>query len=138
MQLHPVPEHIFCVPGAIVALTGADPESVVYPALNRATRAEDLLEPVGPSHVQTAIKVLEELGYRARPYKKPDLRVTVAEWAERSLRYPGRSLLIRVPRHVLVIQDGRVHDTFAEFGIEGSRHAYAKHTVDYCALVEPR
>jgi len=33
MMVYPIPPGLFCVPSAIIALTGADLESVVIPAL---------------------------------------------------------------------------------------------------------
>ncbi len=138
---HPIPAGLFCVPTAICALTGADPTTVVLPAINRHDRARALFGDVtGVNLERVAIPVLAELGYRTRRYTKSDLRARLTTWAERSKRYPGRPLLVttggRRTGHALVVEDGLVYDNHAPRGVPGTEHPFARCIVDYAALVE--
>ena len=65
--LHVATSGMFCVPTAIEIITGRDPQSVIFPAMNRHTRKDELLQEVAGAHMCTARSVLEELGYRSRP-----------------------------------------------------------------------
>lgn len=139
-QIHPIKSGAYCVPSAIQALTGADYESVIHPALNRHAHRANILELVGAERMPVAVAVLEELGYAVRRYKGTDsLRAHVTTWAKRALaRYPGRALLVATRGHALVVQDGKVYDTAAPFGVPAPTHPYAKSTVVWAALVEKR
>ncbi len=136
MSLHPIPPGLWCVPAALVAITGADFASVVHPALNRHGHASSLTSMVVGSTIRAALATLGELGYSARRYKRGDVRAHVATWAARSRKYPGRSLFVGVPGHVMVIQDGRVFDTWTPHGEVGALHPYARTTVTAAYLVE--
>lgn len=135
--IHPIPPGYWCVPSAIIALTGEDGQSVVQPAINRHAKAYGLLDLVVGVSMPTARAVLEELGYRVRAYRGAKLRAHLATWARRSAeRYPGRALLVATRDHALVVSDGRVYDTFTPAGAAGARHPYARTTVVWAALVE--
>lgn len=139
MNLHPIPPGLWCVPAAIFALTGADPESVIHPAINRHDNARGLHDlVVGTRVATTGAAVLAELGYRVRRYKGERMRARISTWAARSAaRYPGRALLVAVRGHALVICDGRVYDTHTPHGASGAAHPFAGAVVVYAALVEP-
>lgn len=137
-MLHPIPPGLYCVPSAMVALTGADYMSVIFPALNRHAKTDGgILDWVGGVHTSSvAIPALEEMGYHCRRYKKPDLRAKIFTWANRSMRYPDRPLLVIVPGHALVIENGKVYDTHMPHGVEGKHHPYAHSMVIGCWLIE--
>ena len=136
MDLHPIPPGLWCVPSALVAITGADWESVIHPSLNRHGGAGSLTAMVVGTTMQCAKAVLVELGYTVRPYKHAE-RHTLATWAERSLElYPGRVLLIGVPEHAVVVKDGRVFDTWTPHGGPGGTHPFASDTAITVWLVE--
>lgn len=135
MHLHPITPGLWCVPAALTALTGADPISVIQPALNRHGGARTLTGLVVGSTIDAALKTLVELNYTARRYKQPDVRARVSSWAKRSQnKYPNRALLVHIPRHVMVIQDGRVYDTWTPHG--AFDHPLAGSVVDAVYLVE--
>jgi hypothetical protein len=136
VNLHPIPPGLWCVPSALVAITGADFATVIHPALNRHGHAASLTSMVVESTMRAALATLRELGYTPRCYKHGDLRAHVATWARRSAHYPGRTLLIGVPGHVMVIQDGRVYDSWTPHGELGAAHPYGKTTVTSAHLVE--
>lgn len=142
-MIHPIPPGLFCAPSAICAITGADPISVVVPAINRHSGYKlgllDTPSAVRPSVMQS---VLEELRYRVRPYKGVDaaagaLRAQTATWATRSKeRWPGRNILVCSKTHAMVICDGVVYDSWTPHGVPGKDHPFAKTTVVWAALVE--
>lgn len=143
-MIHPIPPGLFCVPAAIVALTGADIESMVIPAINRHSGYNHgLLDTVPGVSMSTATAVLNEFGYNVRPYRMDaeagPKRAHVATWANRSQeRWPGRTVLVAVNNHCLVISDGRVYDNWSPHGPPGDRHPFAKTPVVWAALVEKR
>ncbi len=142
-MIHPIPPGLFCVPSAIVALTGADPVSVVVPAINRHSGYKlGLLDTPAGVRPSVFVKVLEELGYNVRQYKSDAasgrLRAHVATWTERSKKWPGRNVLVSTGGHALVISDGTVYDSWMPHGVSGSEHPFAATTVKWAALVERR
>ncbi len=141
-MIHPIPNGLYCVPSAICALTGADAESVVIPAINRAERAASLLEPPAGVALRAAQRVLGELGYVVRRYRHADVRARLHTWTARSReRYPGRALLVTTsgkPGHAVVLQDGKVYDNHLPAGALPEAHPFQHHLVDYVALVEKR
>lgn len=141
MTVHPILPGAYCVPSALQALTGADYESVIMPALNRAARNSTLLGPVGPAHMSDAYVALRDMGYAVRRYRSDApggaLRARLRTWAARSSeRYPGRAFLVGTCRHALVVADGLVYDTFTPHGGPGAAHPYANDIVVSVALVE--
>jgi hypothetical protein len=138
VKLHPILPGYWCVPSALMALTGLDGESVIQPALNRHMERGGLLDLVTGATMRAAQRSLEEFGYRVRRYRgKEPLGAQVRTWAQRSIeRWPGRALLIATHRHAMVIQDGRVYDTWTPHGALGGEHPFAKTRVDWAALVE--
>ncbi len=139
---YPIPPGLFCVPSAIIALTGADPVSVIVPAINRHSGYKLGLHDT-PGGVRPSVmkSVLEELGCRVRPYKDGaaagPLGAQIKTWASRSLeRWPGRNILVCTRTHALVISDGKVYDTWMPHGVTGDDHPFAKTTVVWAALVE--
>lgn len=140
-MIHPIPPGLFCVPAALTAITGAPLETVIVPALNRHMQSQGLLDTVSGVHMHVAHAALEELGYRMRPYRgsaSGPLRAHVATWATRSLRWPGRPVLVSTRDHCLVICDGFVHDNWEPRGVLGSEHPFARTTVQTAALIEKR
>ncbi len=139
-MIHPIPDGLFCVPSAICAITGADPSSVVIPAINRHDRAASLLEPPAGVAVTTARAVLAELGYVTRRYKHDDLRARLSTWAARSAtRYSGRTLFVTTSGrlgHALVVEDGRIYDNHLPAGAAPRAHPFSHHLVDEVFLVE--
>jgi len=136
MMVYPIPPGLFCVPSAIIALTGADLESVVIPALNRAQETPYLRGPIAGVSVPCIEAVLRELRCKVRHYKSGNLRAPLSTWATRSLKYPGRTLLVCTVGHALVIADGKIYDTYTPYGEAGDRHPCSHDTVVYAALIE--
>ena len=135
---HPIPSGLYCVPTAICALTGADPQTVVFPALNRHSRSTSLLTAVeGVRTWSAGVAVLGELGYRVRPYRHRDLRARLSTWVARSRKYPGRPLLVTVRGHALVIEDGFIYDPVTPWGAQPEDHPDRNRIVLNAALVEP-
>lgn len=150
VAVHPIPAGYYCVPSALIALTGADPLSVVVPAIARHSRAQDLLVPPAGVSIPVAEAVLRELGYEPRRYRgdaaSGQLSARLFTWAERSQRWPGRALLVTTrgapsrgePGHALVVCDGRIFDNHYPAGTAPRDHPYSGDVVDYAALVERR
>ena len=140
MKIHPIPPGLFCVPAALVALTGEDITSVIVPALNRHMRSSGLLDTVPGVQMSVARGVLEELGYAMRRYRADaeagKMKAHVATWAARSLRWPGRPLLATTSDHCLVVCDGFVHDNWEPRGVLGSEHPFARTTVANVEMIE--
>lgn len=139
--LHPILPGAWCVPSALQCLTGADYASVIHPALNRHGHARGLTDMVVGASMTATEATLRELGYAVRQ-TTISARHQLRWWAARSAdRYPGRALLVatagRDP-HALVVQDGRVYDTFTPVGAPGADHPFARAQVRWCALVEKR
>lgn len=132
--LYPIPPGFFCVPSALLALTGADYQSVIFPALNRAADGDRLLDAVGPAYRAAALRVLNELGYACRPAREPTRR-TVATWSARKYAWP---LLLFVRRHVVVAYRERVFDNHAPHGPAAAEHPYARSIVEAAYLVQKR
>lgn len=143
-MIYPIPPGLFCVPSAIVALTGADVMSVVVPAINRHGRCKrGLLETPAGVRVSVMTAVLEELGCRVRPYRSDaeagQLRAHVATWAIRSSeRWPDRNVLVTTTDHALVVHNGVVYDSWMPHGVPGVDHPFAKTTVTWAALVQKK
>ena len=140
MKLHPIPPGLFCVPSALVSITGADIESVINPAINRHSEHHSLLDTVPGVSRSVTTAVLKKLGYNVRLYKQSAtsgaLRAHVSTWAERSLKYVDRVVLLSTGKHMLVCQNGRIYDTFTPHGVVGIKHPYAKTTITWAALIE--
>lgn len=137
--LHPIPPGLYCVPSAIVAVTGADVSSVVMPAINRAEGRDDFLTPAAGVYQRHTIQALQLMGYRVSRYKGGDVRARVSTWARRSVeRYPGCKLLVFIPEHVVAVCDGRVYDNHAAHGPQGDDHPFANSVAKEVYLVEPK
>lgn len=142
MELHRIPPGLFCVPAAIYAIAGEDIQSVIMPAINRHMdgKRANIHDTVSGVPIHVAAAVLEERGYNVRKYKDGSasgaLRAHISTWAKRSMQWNGRPLLVATKTHCLVIQDGKVHDSWMPFGCAGEKHPFAKTTVVYVALVE--
>jgi hypothetical protein len=141
-KMFPIPPgNLYCVPAAIRALTGADIESVIFPALNRAQRAEWLIGPVAGVANCDARAALAEMGWDARrpkpgaPLAKPmQLRTLARLTAE---LYPGRKFYVTTASHALAVADGRVYDNHVQAGCDGDAHPFAKCRVAQVFLVGP-
>jgi len=142
MQLHSIIPGMFCVPSALYALTGRDPESVLFPALNRHGAGRALLAHVTGATARAAYSVLQELGYRVYRYKdQPDRpeKSRLEVWANRSSKvYPGRTFLVFTATHVMVVKDGRVYDNWCPHGPPGKEHPFAKTHAESVYLVEQK
>jgi len=137
-EMYPIPVGLYCVPAALVALTGADFESVIFPALNRASGAQWLIGPVAGIQMGYAKKALEEMGWNVRRYKHSG-RLSLALWSLMSVeRWPERKLLVATDTHALAVCNGRVYDTFTPYGGEGNKHPFAKDIVEWASLIEKR
>ena len=144
-DIHPILNGYYCIPSALMALTGAEPTAVLLPAINRHDHnASSLTDNVAGVGLRAAEAVLAELGYAVRRYRKPDARALLRTWAERSKKYLGRNLLVctaggrKTPGHALVLRDGRIYDNHTPVGSAGPAHPFAVCVVDYVALVEKR
>ncbi len=141
-MIYPIPPGLFCVPAAIVALTGADIESVVVPAINRHSGYKYGLHDTVPGVTMgIATKVLNELGYNVRNYRVKDgsKNAHISTWATRSKeRWPDRAILVATKSHCLVIYNGRVYDNWSPHGPTGDKHPFANTTVVWAALIQRR
>lgn len=144
MLIHPIPPNLWCVPSALVALTGAPWDSVIHPALNRhnprsVKTGDTLTGLVVGATTQAALATLAELGYTTRRYRGDNPHAQVCTWAARAaIKYPGRALLLFTTTHALVAADGRVYDNHAPHGPPGAEHPYARTRVADAYLVEHR
>lgn len=137
-MIYPIPPSLYCVPSAIAAITGADPASVIIPALHRHRKDPELLGQVGGVNLRAhAIPVLEELGYVCREPKDKS-RHRLSTWAERSLTYGALPLLVSTSDHCLVLHASRVYDTFTPHGADPTLHPFRNSVLTYVALVQPR
>lgn len=138
--MYPILPGAFCVPSAIQALTGADYEAEIMPALNRAQRALTLLDGVAGVNTPHAIKALGDLGYRVRRAKSEVVRNkqlrTIAELS--ATRWPGRTLYVTVEGHAVAVADGRVYDTHTPHGARGAEHPFRACRVHFVGLVDRR
>lgn len=141
-SLHPIPPGLYCVPAALVAITGEPVAAVIFPTLNRLACTPTLIETVAGVQVSAVEAALQELGYRVCRYKSGaagPLRARVSTWARRSSeRYSGKVLLLCTRTHCLVALDGRVYDNHMPHGPLGEDHSWARTVVTYAALVERR
>lgn len=138
MKIYPIPPGLYCVPSALVALTGEDFESVIFPALNRAQGDTRLTFPVAAVNRDDYLAVLDQLGYVARAARDPQ-RHKVKTWTKRALNraYPN-PLLLRVPGHVVVLWTGRVYDSLAPHGPLAADHPCADQVATHVWLVQPK
>lgn len=118
-------------------ITGADPESVIFPALNRGRR-DTLIGAVAGEHMTNARRALEEMGWRVREYRgKEPLHSLISTWAK---RFPHHTILIAAggkdEHHCLVLRGGRVYDSWEPHGMSGDTHPYANTKVRWAAVVD--
>ncbi len=142
VRAYHVPPGLYCVPSAICALTGADLESVVLPALNRAQKAGWLLGPVDGVRTNEAEKALDDMGWHVRRHKGAGSR-KLFTWAVLSgTVYRDKRLLVATRDHMLALVNGKVYDTFTPYGLEavagGQRHPYHHAIVTYVALLQEK
>lgn len=135
--LHAIPPGLWCVPSALAAITGADVESVIHPALNRHGHEDTLTGLVTGVYRHVTLAALEELGWVARRYKGRAGKVAALA-ALSAQRWPGHTLLVFTTQHALVVRDGRVYDSWAPHGPAGADHPYADEPVNGCYLVQRR
>ncbi len=135
-MMHSIPPGLYCVPAAIAAITGADLESVIFPALNRADKEGWLCGPVEGIHINNTQKALEQMGWNVRRYKHKLPATLLALTKMSKQRWPGKRLLVATKDHMLAVLDGQVYDTFTPFGGEGAIHPFARDRVWFPALIE--
>lgn len=142
MNLHPIIPGLYCVPSALYALTGHDPESVLFPALNRHGDGRALHQEVSGASIRAALAVLQELNYCVMRYKDKKDRQEISRievWANRSKKfYPGFTFLVFTSTHALIIKDGRVFDNWSPHGPSGKDHPFAKTRVSEVYLVKEK
>jgi len=137
VELHQIPPGLWCVPSALVAITGQPWDAVIHPALNRHGGSDVLTEVVTGATLSAARAVLDELGYDSRRYRGANPHATVKTWARLSLeKYPGRVLLVGVSNHVVVVSDGRVYDSWSPHGPSGDEHPFATARATHVYLVK--
>lgn len=138
----PIPPGLYCVPSAIIALTGAEPHSVVFPALNRVQKSPWMHGPVGGVHIHHTKEALGQMGWNVREHKGTGMhegRARLKTWALRSGgRYKGLRLLVATTDHMLALYDGKVYDCNTPYGGDGAKHAYANDTVRWAAVIEKK
>lgn len=138
IRAYHVPVGIYCVPAAICALTGADLESVVLPALNRAQKANWLLGPVGGVYMDDTYTAIDLMGWVARKHKDVG-RHKLFTWAKLSAdKYVNKRLLVTVKGHALALINGLIYDTFTPFGCEPDKHACSGEIVRTVAMLQPK
>ena len=137
MKIHPIPPGLWCVPSALVALTGDDWESVIQPALNRHAGADTLTGMVVGSTMQAAIATLQERRYkvlRCKTLGQSRRRLDkVATWA--ATKYPGESFLVALPEHAAALHNGRIYDSWTPHGAPAAEHAFKNASVSDLYLV---
>lgn len=134
--LHAIPPGLWCVPSALAAITGADVESVLHPALNRHGCEPSLTDIVVGVYRHVTLDVLWELGYAARRYKGKR-RQHVSTIARMSAeRWAGHTVLVFTNEHALVVRDGRVFDNHMPHGPTGKDHPYSAAPIEACYLIE--
>ena len=139
MDLHPIPPGLWCVPSALVCLTGAPWDAVIHPALNRHGGESDLTDIVVGARLSVAVEVLDELGYRCRAYRGTNPHALVRTWAKLSKeKYPGHALFVRVVGHVLVVKDGLIYDNHSPHGAAGDKHTFSNTKSTHVYLVQPK
>jgi len=137
--LHAPTLGMFCVPTAMEIITGADPDSVIFPALNRGCLGRwTLLEAPAGEHMSNARRALEEMGWRVREYRgKRPLNSLVSTWAK---RFPDHTILIaaggKAAHHCLVLRGGRVYDTLEPHGAPGDVHSFHNTKVRWAAIID--
>lgn len=137
MELHPIPPGLWCVPSALVCLTGQPWDAVIHPAINRHGGDPEILDTVTGVPIRVTLAVLSELGYRSRAYRGSNPHATLKTWARLSKeKYPGRALLVRVPEHVVVVKDGRVYDSWQPHGPIGEDHPWKNARARNVYLIE--
>lgn len=138
-SLYDVPPGPYCVPAALVALTGRDLTSVILPALNRHAGNGTFFDDVGPTNTRrVAVPALQEMGYRVFAHGKierGDERPTLRAVAN---RYPSRRMLATVKGHALAILDGRVWDTATPYGAPVEDHPDRDRRVTGLWIVEKK
>jgi len=129
--MHPIPPGLWCVPSALVAITGDDWQSVIQPALNRHGGASTLTGMVVESTMRAAIATLQERGYKVMRCKTlgPGRRRLdkVAAWA--AAKFPGESFLIGAVEHAMAMCDGRIYDSWTPHGAPAAEHAWSTASV---------
>lgn len=128
---------MFCIPTALEIMTGEDPESVIFPAINRRRRRDNLLDPVAGEPMAVAADVLEELGYHVRKYKGKRLHALVRDWAQ---RFPNHVIFVAAggkgEEHCLVLHEGKAYDSWEPFGKDAAAHPYHNTQVRWAALIQ--
>ena len=137
-ELHAPTRGMFCVPTAIEIITGADPESVIFPALNRGRGMRTLTGAVAGEQMSNARRALEEMGWRVREYRgKEPLNSLVSTWAK---RFPDHTILIAAggkdEHHCLVLRNGNVYDSWEPHGKPGEAHPFHNTKVRWAAIVD--
>lgn len=129
---------MYCVPTALEIITGEDPHTVLFPAMNRHQHSNNTLTgDVAGYRMPQARKVLEELGYIVREYKGDRLGALVRDWAA---RFPNHTIIASCggndEHHCIVMRNGKVYDSWEPKGIEASRHPFHNTRVRYAALIQ--
>ena len=121
-MIHTIDPGYFCGPSAIQAITGADMQSVVLPAIHRINGSPWLSEEVIETRGHIILMVLVELGYRTLRYRHESKLGTVGSWGD---RYPEDILLLYTREHVVVAHNGLIFDNFTPMGKIAQTHPFA-------------
>lgn len=135
-MIFPIPPNLYCVPAALVAITGAPLDAVVLPALNRAGANPTLLDDPGPTTMRVAEEALSLMSYRVLRPREPlhgSLLTHAREWS--SKEHP---VLASTRHHALVIWRGKVYDTFVPGGCEAETHPHARKRLTHAAMIVRR
>ena len=123
-MIHTISPGFFCGPSVIEAITGEDMLSVILPALNRASRAEYLLDEVIESRIPDMLHVLVELGYRVGEYKHNAAYLgDVGSWHNKFFDYV---IMLFTMEHVLVVHEGMAYDNHTPMGCPALTHPFTK------------
>jgi hypothetical protein len=137
-RVYPITRGLYCVPSAIEAITGAEPYSVILPAIHRHKNDPFLFGEVAGVQLSTMYNVLNELGYTVRRAKESG-RHQLRWWARMSQerRWP-HPVLVSNGTHAMVVFRGRVYDTAQPHGAAGEDHPEARCIITNVAIVVKR
>jgi hypothetical protein len=86
------------------------------------------------STLPAMIAVLEERGWTVRRYKHGSHRIST--WANLSKnKYPNRILFVCTKEHAMVVENGRVYDSWTPHGELGEKHPFKNDISVCCYLV---
>jgi hypothetical protein len=140
-ELYPIPRGLSCIPSALVAITGLDHWTVIYPLLldyypaGGVKLAND--GAVAKARDGVALDILDRLGFDCQAM--PGGPQPLSAWSRRSeARYPARVFLISFETHVAVLRQGMVFDNISPRGCAGIWHERRDEEVEVAHWVASR